>query len=256
MQSKQATVIRHLAFEDLGTLAPVLNQAGYSIKYLEAGQDNLQSIEFDQPDLLIILGGPIGAYEEKDYPFLLDELRILSSRFQADLPVLGICLGSQLMARALGASVYPSGSKEIGWSPITLTTAGQKSPLRFLSGEYTSMFHWHGDTFDLPAQSTLLASTPVCKHQAFMVGENSLGLQFHPEVTPLGLERWFIGHAVEIGATETVKVSQLRADTVEYGKKLEEQASAFWSEWVSGLDGGSPLTNLTKQHNLCLGRNS
>ncbi|MDY7020172.1 MAG: glutamine amidotransferase [Cyanobacteriota bacterium] len=235
MTSKQATVIRHIAFEDLGTLAPILEQAGFNITYLEAGQDNLQTIKSESPDLLIVLGGPIGAYEDQDYPFILDELSILSARFQADLPVLGICLGAQLMARALGASVYPSGTQEIGWSPITLTTAGQQSPLRFLSEEKTSMFHWHGDTFDLPNQTTLLASTPVCKQQAFMFGKNSLGLQFHPEVTALGLERWYIGHAAEIGATETVTVRQLREDTAQYSQKLEEQALAFWSEWVSKL---------------------
>ena len=236
MQSKQAIAIRHIAFEDLGTLVPVLQQAGYTIQYLEAGQDDLQAIESQSPDLLIILGGPIGAYDDRDYPFLRDELRILSSRFQSDLPVLGICLGAQLMARALGASVYPSGGQEIGWSPLTLTEAGQQSPLHRLAQEHTSMFHWHGDTFDLPDQSTLLASTPLCRQQAFLFGKHSLGLQFHPEVTPAGLERWFIGHAAEIGATDGVTVRQLRSDTVAYGKVLERQALAFWSDWVAKLE--------------------
>ena len=236
MQSKQVTVIRHVAFEDLGTLAPVLDQAGYKITYLEAGQDDLQDIKGEDPDLLVVLGGPIGAYDDKEYPFLLDELRLLSFRLQEGLPVLGICLGAQLMARALGASVYPTGSQEIGWSSLEITPAGDRSPLRFLSEEHTSMFHWHGDTFDLPSQATLLASTPSCKHQAFMLGEYTLGLQFHPEVTPSGLERWFIGHASEISSIKGLTVKQLRAETAKYGKTLQRQASIFWSDWLSRLE--------------------
>ena len=236
MQSKHAIAIRHIAFEDLGTLVPVLDQAGYEITYLEAGQDDLKAIKAESVDLLIILGGPIGAYDDDDYPFLLDELNLISSRLRQDLPVLGICLGAQLMARALGASVYPSGTQEIGWSPIHLTVAGAQSSLRLLAEEHTSMFHWHGDTFDLPSQATLLASTPICKHQAFMLGKHSLGLQFHPEVTASGLERWFIGHAAEIGSNETITVSQLRSDTTQYAKTLAKQALLFWADWISKIE--------------------
>ncbi|MEO1765042.1 MAG: gamma-glutamyl-gamma-aminobutyrate hydrolase family protein, partial [Cyanobacteria bacterium J06629_18] len=114
---KTATVIRHIAFEDLGTLEIALQRQGYAIKYLEAGVDDLTSISPTE-DMLIILGGPIGAYDERDYPFLVDELQILEQRLKAAKPTLGICLGSQLMARALGARVYPGGNKEIGWSNI------------------------------------------------------------------------------------------------------------------------------------------
>lgn len=233
--SKQAIAIRHVAFEDLGTLTPILEQAGYTITYLEAGYDNLRNLEAKSPDLLIVLGGPIGAYDDVNYPFIRDEIKLLKDRLQADLPVLGICLGAQLMARALGASVYPSGHQEIGWAPVALTEAGQRSPLDALASNQTSMFHWHGDTFDLPEAATLLASTPICQHQAFAIGRNSLGLQFHPEVTSLGLEKWFIGHAAEITATENVTVAQLRSDTVKYGKTLEQQALIFWSDWISRL---------------------
>ena len=228
------TVIRHLAFEDLGTLAITLADPQYQLTDLEAGRDDLNTIAQDQPDLLIVLGGPIGAYEEADYPFLLDELQLLATRLKADLPVLGICLGAQLMARALGAAVYANGAKEIGWSPLTLTPAGQQSVLKALAPDLTQVLHWHGDTFDLPTGATLLASTPLCTNQAFAWG-HSLGLQFHPEVTAAGLERWFIGHAVEIAATSGVSVPQLRADAIAHAPSLQIQAQQLWTDWLATL---------------------
>jgi GMP synthase (glutamine-hydrolysing) len=228
-------VIRHVAFEDLGTLAIALDQHHYQITTIEAGRDPICPMITRQPDLLIVLGGPIGAYEEADYPFLTDELKWLESRFQADLPVLGICLGAQLMARALGAAVYPSGSKELGWAPVTLTAAGQQSALKALDPGQTEVLHWHGDTFDLPSGATRLASTALCPNQAFFWGGNSLGLQFHPEVTAAGLERWWIGHALEIAGTPGITVAQLRAETAVQAPQLERQAAALWTNWFVTL---------------------
>lgn len=230
---KQATIIRHLAFEDLGSLEAVLHQQDYEPRYLEAGVDDLSTLDPMSPDLLIILGGPIGVYDEQDYPFIADELRLLEQRLAADLPTLGICLGAQLMARALGAGVYPGGQKEIGWSPLQLTNAGKQSPLVHLTAENTPVLHWHGDTFDLPTGATLLASTETYQNQAFAWGQAGLGLQFHPEVTKLGLERWFIGHACEINATPEVSVAQLRADTARYAEALTAQATRVWSDWLA-----------------------
>ena len=231
---KTATVIRHLAFEDLGSLTDALKQQNYVIKYVEAGLDSISKIQPLSPDLVVILGGPIGAYEEQDYPFLVDELRLLERRLQADLPTLGICLGAQLMARALGARVYPGADKEIGWSPLKLSDAGRNSALSNLAAEYTDVLHWHGDTFDLPVGATHLASSQKYQNQAFSWGKSALALQFHPEVTPLGLERWFIGHAGEINATFDINVQALRADTARYAPQLEIQASKFWHTWLDG----------------------
>jgi len=230
---RKALAIRHLAFEDLGNLAVVLQQNAFDVLYVEAGLDDLAQVDPLEAAVLIMLGGPIGAYDEQDYPFLLDELRLLERRLAADLPTLGICLGGQLMARALGAKVYAGTRKEIGWSGLCLSDAGQRSPLGYLSGAQTAVLHWHGDTFDLPEGATHLASTPLYANQAFSWGTRGLALQFHLEVTAAGMERWFIGHACEIGATPGVSVAQLRQETGRHAQRLQMQATQCWQAWLN-----------------------
>lgn len=126
---KTAIALRHIHFEDVGTLDAVIAEQGYELRYLDPTLDALDSAQVQQAHLLIVLGGPIGAYDEQLYPFLQDELALVRQRLQSGKPMLGICLGAQLIARALGAKVYPLGVKEIGFSPLTLTPAGQDSLL-------------------------------------------------------------------------------------------------------------------------------
>ncbi|WP_296251162.1 gamma-glutamyl-gamma-aminobutyrate hydrolase family protein [uncultured Stenotrophomonas sp.] len=128
---KTALAIRHLHFEDLGALRPLLHEGGYSVRYLEAASDDLHIQE--EPDLLVVLGGPIAAFDEREYPFLLDELALIQRQLQRRLPLLGICLGAQLIARALGAEVASMGLKEIGFAPLTLTAQGRAGLLRWLA---------------------------------------------------------------------------------------------------------------------------
>lgn len=229
---KNAVVIRHLAFEGLGTLADSLQQQGYSIKYFEAGLDSIASIQPLEPDLVVILGGPIGAYDEDSYPFLIDEVNLLQKRLVADLPTLGICLGAQLMAKALGSKVYSGGIKEIGWFPISLSAEGVKSPLRHLLQDEAVVLHWHGDTFTLPTNSKHLASSNRYENQAFSWKDCGLALQFHPEVTEKELERWFIGHSGEITATADITTTKLRADSAKYAKKLSNNSIKMWKDWL------------------------
>lgn len=239
MTTKHAVVVQHLAFEDLGTLAPVLTQRGYQITYLQAGVDPLQNLPSESPDLLVLLGGPIGVYQQQDYPFLADELNLLKSRFEQDLPVLGICLGAQLMAHALGAQVYPGKrGKELGWSPIFISEAGQHTGLTHLAAG--PILHWHGDTFDLPQDCVHLASSTPYLNQAFSYRNNSLALQFHPEVTVSGMERWLIGHVGEIEATPGVTVEQLRQDTQAFGAQLQQNAALFWQDWLNHIEASAP----------------
>ena len=159
---RRAVVIRHVAFEDLGSFAAPLAELGYRIEYVEAGVDDIAGAAADEGDLLIVLGGPIGAGDNGQYPFLTDETRVIERRLAADLPTLGVCLGAQLMARALGARVYGAGRKEIGWGPLALNSAGAASPLAQLAPRHTRVLHWHGDTFDLPRGAPFISPPPRC----------------------------------------------------------------------------------------------
>ncbi len=226
--TKTLLALRYVAFEDLGGFETPLTEAGYAIRYCDMG---LQTPAGDF-DLLAVLGGPIGAYEDDLYPFLKDELALISAALKVQKPVLGICLGAQLMARALGSRVYPGSAKEIGWKKLTLSGEGQKilAPLDGLP-----VLHWHGDTFDLPAGAINLASTDICKQQAFAAGRRALAFQFHPEAQEQGFERWLIGHAGEIAATPGVSVPGLRADTAKFASAAIAAGRRVLAGWLAGL---------------------
>jgi GMP synthase (glutamine-hydrolysing) len=225
-------MIRHVAFEDAGSLAEILRQRDFHVEYVEAGMMDVGAIDPHSPDLLVVLGGPISANDKDDFSFIEQELELLRARMKADLPTLGICLGAQLMAMALGARVYRGPGKEIGWLPLTLSPEGEQSPLKHLCGEGVRVLHWHGETFDLPKGVAALACTSDYPNQAFRWGRRALALQFHPEVTYPGLERWFIGHIGEIASTAGLNVRQLRRDTEVYAPALQTRAKAFWRDWL------------------------
>ncbi len=226
---KTCIAIRHLAFEDLGITAPVIEKAGYQLRYIDAGVDTLDAATLVAADLLVILGGPIGVYEEKDYPFLTGELAAIAARVKANKPTLGFCLGGQLIAKALGAEVAPGPQKEIGWMPVDLSEAGKKSVLRHL--EKFPVLHWHGDCFGLPNGAISLASTAPCPHQAFAIGNNILALQFHIEAEPAKIERWLIGHTGELAKVK-IAPGVIRAQTKQHGTRMVEVGARIISEWL------------------------
>ncbi|MBR1217703.1 glutamine amidotransferase [Bradyrhizobium sp. U87765 SZCCT0131] len=229
---KTVVAIRHVHFEDLGIFAPALADSGYAISYRDAGVDDLRAPAVEDADLLAVLGGPIGAYEDDKYPFLTEEIALIEQRLAAGRPTLGICLGAQLMARALGQRVYPGPAKEIGWAPVNLTEAGRAGPLRHLDN--VAVLHWHGDTFDLPDGADRLASTAVCLNQAFAIGANALALQFHPEVEARTFERWLIGHAAEL-AQASLTLPALRADTRAFAAAADRHGRACLDQWLQEL---------------------
>jgi GMP synthase (glutamine-hydrolysing) len=232
---KLAMAIRHVAFEDLGSFEGVLRKRGFTVRYHDIGLDELAAIDPLAMELLIVLGGPIGVYEDERYPFLKEELRLLETRLTANRPTLGICLGCQLMAKALGARVYPGPHKEIGFAPIMLTAAGQSSCLAPFSSPGATVLHWHGDTFDLPSAAVRLASTEHYENQAFAVGGNLIGLQFHPEATASGFERWLIGHTAEL-TSAGISVTALRAAAERQGPAIAQNGAACLGQWLDGLD--------------------
>lgn len=235
---RRAMVIGHVAFEDLGSLAPALATAGFTIRTCQAGVDAIPWDEGLACDLLVVLGGPIGVYEEAVYPFLKLEKDLVAARLARGGVTLGICLGAQIMAAALGARVYPGAAgKEIGWSALQPTPAGRTvSCLAPLFAPGVSVLHWHGDTFDLPAGAVHLASSTQYAHQAFAHGDHGWAFQCHPEVRGADLERWFIGHACELGQAG-VDITALRAESQKLAPALERAAATLWSEWLAARFG-------------------
>lgn len=237
-RSLHAVVFTHLPFEDLGTLEPRLIERGFQIQMIDVTTARFPPSQAASCDLLIVLGGPIGVYDAPAYPFLTDELDCIRRRLEAQKPMLGICLGAQLMAGAMGARVYPGErGPEIGWFPIQ-SPAGLVPPEWFKALFHSGLhlFHWHGDTFDLPTSAVRLAETELYRNQSFTMGNFALGLQFHPEVTAQGLERWYVGHACELGVKK-ISIPELRAAAGRHASALAEAAQQFWNGWLDSLFG-------------------
>ncbi len=216
-------VVRHVPFESLDRLAPMLERRGLSLRQYDAPIALPTAAELAAAAIVVVLGGPIGVYEEQRYPFLTDELRLLEGALQRQQPLLGICLGAQLMARALGERVYP-GNPELGWSPVELTSAGRASVLVPIEG--LPVLHWHGDTFDLPPTARLLACTQATPNQAFQLENHAIGLQFHLEVSPAQLEAWYVGHTHELSQPGKPAITELRAAGRAQGALLAPGANA------------------------------
>lgn len=190
--------LQHVAFEGLGSIEDWVRRGGHTLgaTHFYRG-DPLPAV--DAVDLLVVMGGPMNIYEEADHPWLVDEKRFIEQAIAAGRRVLGICLGAQLVADVLGARVYANAEKEIGWFPVEKTESAAASRLFAALPAQLDVFHWHGDTFDIPAGAVHVARSAGCANQAFVYDERVVGLQFHLETTPASA-RQIIAH----GANELV----------------------------------------------------
>ena len=207
---------------------------GLSFEYLDPPRDDLAPVT--DAKLLIVMGGPISVNDVNRFRYLGDEVELIRKRIARGLPTLGICLGAQLIARALNATVAPMPSPEIGWAPLELTEAGVATPLRHLT---SPVLHWHGEAFELPKGCPSLASTPKCPNQAFAVGTHTLALQFHIEVAQVHLERWLVGHIHELDHIG-IPVAKLRDDARKYAAKATAAGAELLADWWSGLVASTP----------------
>lgn len=229
-----AQVVRHITSEKLGTFSHVFTDRNIDFQYIEAAHDDLKALDPLEADLFFVMGGPCGAYDADHYTFLKDEINILEKRIAAGKPTIGVCLGSQLMARALGAKVY-KGEKgnELGWHPISVNEQGMQSPVAHLDKGQTNMFHWHGDTFDLPDGAVLLASSENYPHQIYKYQDHALGIQCHPEVTHKMLKEWFILFVDFLtGDNPALPLEDLRTQTQANIETLHLQTKKFLNQWI------------------------
>lgn len=173
-------VLQHVAWEGPGIIAREAEKRGHEIDIRRLDREDALP-DADHVDGLVVMGGPLGAYEEEWYPFLRKECELLEAVARQGRPVLGVCLGAQLLAKSLGAKVFPGHGAEIGFGSVELTPAGQEDPLFAGAGRSLPVFHWHGDTFTLPEGAVLLASNPMYTNQAFLFGSRAYGFQFHVE---------------------------------------------------------------------------
>jgi len=183
-------VLRHVRHEHLGTLALSLRASNLIYEYVNFYENEHPNILVDDLCGLIILGGPMNVYETNKYPFLQMEDRLIKQVIEKDAPVLGICLGAQLIAKALGSRVIKNKEKEIGWYPLKMTEEGSKDRLFKHFNSEETVFQWHGDTFEIPEGAVHLAKSTLFTNQAFRYRDNVYGLQFHIEVTPQMILEW------------------------------------------------------------------
>jgi len=183
---------RHVPFENLGLIADSLEEHDIKCRYVDQYEDP-RPPAVDEAEGLIFMGGPMSVND--DLPYIRQELRLIEEAVACGKPVLGVCLGAQLIAKALGGRVYRNPVKEIGWFPVRFTEAARTDPLFADFSAPEIVFHWHGETFDLPPGADLLAFSDACRHQAFRVGPNVYGLQFHLEVTPEMIADWCVQDA-------------------------------------------------------------
>jgi GMP synthase-like glutamine amidotransferase len=179
----RAQVFQHVPFEGTGSIGPWLEARGISVGVTSFFQhDKLPNVS--KVDFLVVMGGPMSVNDERDLPWLAAEKRFIGDMINRGKPVLGVCLGAQLIANVLGSKVYPNAKREIGWFPIHATPTSGYQDRAFKFPAECRVFHWHGDTFDLPDGAVRLAKSAACQNQAFQFGSNVIGLQFHLETTP------------------------------------------------------------------------
>jgi GMP synthase (glutamine-hydrolysing) len=238
-------VLRHVPHEDLGTFAPLLTQLGCPFRYLDVTRPGVVFPPLRNVLGLIVLGGPMGVYEKREHPFLRGELAYLRRALKAEKPLLGVCLGAQLIAHALGARVYPNTVKEIGWYPLHRTALGERDPLFSRFPKTSTVFQWHGDTFDLPKGAHLLATAPLCRNQAFVWGRRVYGLQFHVEVNAAMVRRWLKQPGVdrELSASGAQSRRMILNEVSQKAGRLETWSSRVFLEFASLLGFPGPRSH-------------
>lgn len=224
-------VIQHIECETPGTIADALKAEAISLQTMNAYKGEPVPKEMGAAAGLVIMGGPMGVYEEDRYPFLCDEIRLIEQAVKEDKAVLGVCLGSQLLAKALGARVTKGKKKEIGWYPVSLAEGATKDRLWTGVEPSFTAYHWHGDVFELPRGAELLASSASTPYQAFRYGGRAYGFLFHMEVTEKIITEMVRTFSEEL-KEEGIDGRQIATSSSDHLPALQKVGKMVFSRWV------------------------
>lgn len=231
-------VIQHIRQETPGTLAELLSARGFKLRTFHPYLGDSVPTHPENIAGLVVMGGPMGVYDSEEHPNLLQEMQLIQNAHQAQIPVIGVCLGSQLIAASLGAEVRPSGYKEIGWYNVKRQSNTDRLfgalPEQFMG------FHWHGDIFDLPEGAELLASSALTAHQAYRVGESTYGLLFHMEVTPQIVQDMVQVFQPEL-EQEGLSGAEILNQTKTLLPELRNLARQVFGAWIDLVEARQPL---------------
>ncbi len=232
---KRLLVFQHVPHEILGTFNPQLKDAGFRIRYVNFGRTPDASPHVEKYDGLIVLGGPMCISQRDNHPHLETEIAAIRKAMDLNIPVLGICLGAQLIAAALNARVHRNPVREIGWYDVTTTAAGATDPLFCFFNGTEKIFQWHGDTFEIPHDAVHLAKSPDCANQAFRYGDRVYGLQFHLEVDAALIDRWLktpvhVRELEELGPA--ISAETIHDETPLHIRRSTELGSQLFGEFI------------------------
>lgn len=239
MARPKVLVFQHVPFEPLGTLDPLLKDAGFRIRYVNFGREPDSRPELDGYEALIVLGGPMSSDQIDTFPNLITEVSIIREAVERGMSVLGICLGAQLLAKALGGSVSRNTTREIGWYDVEMTEAGCKDPVLSSFAQRQEVFQWHEDGISLPPSAELLAGSPASPVQAFRFGEHAYGFQFHLEANQPLIERWLSvpAHAETLAEEEGhIDANEIRSQIARSIGPLQELSRETFSRWIDRFE--------------------
>ena len=239
MARPKILVFQHVPYEPLGTLDPLLKEAGFRIRYVNFGRDPAQRPSLDKYAALIVLGGPMNSHQIDTYPNLITEVDVIREAVAGGMSVLGICLGAQLLAKALGGEVARNPEREIGWYDIELTEFGESDPVLATFAAKQRVFQWHEDGIGLPDGAVHLASSPASAVQAFRFGEHAYGFQFHLEVDESLIERWLtVPDHQSVLEEEEGKIDPrlIREQTAASISSLQELSRQTFSRWIDRFE--------------------
>ena len=241
MPRPKILVFQHVPYEPLGTLDPLLRDAGFRIRYVNFGREPKSRPRLDRYEALIVLGGPMNSDQIDTYPNLITEVEVIREAVDRDMSVLGICLGAQLLAKALGGAVSRNAVREIGWHDVELTDAGISDPVLSTFARRQEVFQWHEDGITLPPGAVHLAASDASPVQAFRYGEHAYGFQFHLEASRPLIERWLTvsdHEAVLAEESERVDIAAIRDRIDSSVSSLEALSRATFSRWIDRFEIG------------------